>query len=150
MEAQYDDEGDFVDQTATQSGSMAATEQILRRFQKLMESTFEIVEVSDGDRVICRADPALEPCLGNEPVEIAIAKPTSPTNHERLECVLRALLEGRLERASVLVKPRRISRSVDLLDATITTCINGLLGPELIISARSPDKSKEDPRPDLL
>jgi hypothetical protein len=45
-------------------------------------------------------------------------------------------LEGKLEKAKVLVKARHVGGSVRLLDATITRFINGRRGPELIVNAK--------------
>jgi hypothetical protein len=59
-------------------------------------------------------------------------------------------LDGKLEKAKVIVKAKHVNGSVHLLDATITRLVNGRLGPELIIDAKEISREPTGQEPDLI
>lgn len=143
VKAQYAELSNCIDQAVARCRATAAIEQNLRRFQKLLESTSEIIEVVDSDRVIRYANPAVERYFGKKPEEIVATELLSSLpKQKQLEMVLHSLLEGRSEKAKVLVKARHVDGSVRLLDATITRFVNGRLAPELIINAKEVPKKR--------
>jgi PAS domain S-box-containing protein len=151
VKAQYAELSNFIDQAVARHRAVATNEQNLRRFQKLVESTSDIVEVVDYNHVIRFANPAVERLLGKKPEEIVETKLiSSPTKQKQLEVVLRSLLDGKLEKAKVIVKAKHVNGSVHLLDATITRLVNGRLGPELIIDAKEISREPTGQEPDLI
>ncbi len=151
VKAQYAELSNFIDHAVARHRAIVANEQNLRRFQKLVESTSNIVEVVDHNHVVRYANPAVELYFGKKPEEIMETKlPSSPKKQKQLEVVLHSVLKGKSEKAKVLVKARHVNGSVRLLDATITRLDNGRLGPELIIDAKEVPKEPTGQEPDLI
>ncbi len=146
VKAQFAVLSSFIDNAVARYLATAAIEHNLRRFQKLVENTSDIVEVVDSHHVIRYANPAVERYLGRKPEEFVGTKiQTSLEEDEQLEGILTSLLEGKMEKAKVFMKAKHIDGSVRLLDATITRFINGRLGTELIVDAKvSPPEPTEN------
>lgn len=137
VKAQYAELVNFIQHAVTQNRAMAAIEQNCRRFQKLVESASEMIEVVDSDRVIRYVNPAVEHYIGRKPDEIIATKVLSTLpKQEKLEAILSSLLAGRLENVKVLITAKHVNGSVRLLSATITRLENGRFGSELIINAK--------------
>jgi PAS domain S-box-containing protein len=137
VKAQYAVLCSFIDHAVSRYKATAAIEHNLKRFQNLVESMSEVVEVVDSNNVIRYANPAVERYFGKKPEEFVGTKMlTSLHEPEGLEGVLNSLLEGKMEKANVMVKARHVDGSIRLLNANITRFINGRLGTELIFNAK--------------
>ncbi len=137
VRAQYAILCSFIDHAVSRYKATSAIEHNLRRFQKLVDSMSEIVEVVDSNYVIRYANPAVERYFGKKPEEFVGTKMlTCLDEPDEVEGVLHSLLEGEVENANVMVKARHVDGSVHRLDATITRFINGRLGAELLVKAR--------------
>jgi PAS domain S-box-containing protein len=137
VKAMYAELCNFIDHAVARYVATNAIEHNLNRFQKLLESTPELVEVVDSNHIIRYVNSAVERLFGKRPEEFIGTKiQTSLSEPESLEGILNSLLEGKLEEAKVLVKARHIDGSIRLLDATITRFLNGRFGAELIFKAK--------------
>ncbi len=139
VKAQYAELGNFIDHAVNRHGALAAVEHNLKRFRMLVESTSEIIEVVDSDRIVRYVNPAVERYFGKKPEEIIGTKLLSSLpkeEQERLDGPLRSLIEGKLEKAKALVKAKHVDGTVHLMDTTITRFNDEQLRVELIINAR--------------
>ncbi len=137
VKAMYAELSNFIDYAVARFAATTAIEHNLNRFQKLLESTPELVEVVDSNHIIRYVNSAVMRFFGRKPEEVVGTKiQTSLSEPENLDGILNSLLEGKLEEAKVLVKARHIDGSIRLLDATITRFLNGRFGAELMVKAR--------------